>query len=61
MTEVDALLKIAVAIEYLAIVFGGIATVCWLALLFKSMSANSSISHLADVIEKQLATRKNDK
>ena len=51
MTEVDALLRIANAIEHLAVVLGGIGTVAWLALFFKSMSANSSVKHLADVIE----------
>jgi len=58
MTEIDALLKIASAIEHLAIVMGGIGTVCWLALFFKSMSSDSSIRHLSDVIENKFPTWK---
>ena len=50
MTEIDALIRIADAIEHLAVVLGGIGAVAWLALFFKSMSADSSIRHLADVI-----------
>jgi len=61
MTEVDALLKIASAIESLAIVMSGIGTVFWLALFFKSMSSDSAIRRLTDVIENKLPIQKKDK
>lgn len=52
MTEVEALEKIAVAIEHLAVAVGSLGTVAWLTLIFKSQSANSSINSLVDVIKK---------
>lgn len=56
MTEIDALLK--TAISTLAGIVVGIGTVAWLALLFKSTSANQSINHLADVVELWLKREK---
>lgn len=51
MTEIDALLKIASAIDHLAAAIASIGTVAWLALFFKSMSANSAVEKLAKAIE----------
>ena len=58
MSEVEALEKIASAIEHLAVAVGSLGTVAWLTLFFKSQSANSSINHLAGVLEKWLANRR---
>jgi hypothetical protein len=55
MSEVEALEKIASAIEHLAVAVGCLGTVAWLTLFFKSQSADSSINHLAEVLEKWLA------
>jgi len=58
MTEVEALNNIAKAIEHLAVAVGGLVTVAWLTLFFKSQSANSSINHLTEVLEKWLKNRR---
>lgn len=58
MTEIEALLKIASAVNNLAAAFAGIGTVAWLALLFKSMSAQGGVNRLADVAERWLQREK---
>ena len=57
MTEIDALYKIAEAIELLAIAVGGVGMVLWLIFLFKSMSSNSSIKSLVEIIKTWLEER----
>jgi hypothetical protein len=57
MTEVEALAKIATAIEHLALAVGTLGTVAWLTFFFKSQSPNSSINRLCDILEKWLAKK----
>ncbi len=49
MTEIDALLKIADAINSLAVAVGVMAIVEWLTLLVKTQNSNESINRVARV------------
>ena len=55
MSEIEALEKIANAIEHLAVAVACLGVAAWLTLFFKSQSANASIEGLAKVLEKWLA------
>ena len=57
MTEVDALLKIATALEHIATALGTLGLVAWLTLFFKNQSPNSSIEKLTDMLRERLSAR----
>jgi hypothetical protein len=54
MTEIDALLKIAIAIQNVANAIVGISVVLWLILIFKTMNSNSSIQELSQTIKEKI-------
>ena len=57
MTETDALLKIASALEHIASALEILGLVAWLTLIFKNQSSNSSIEKLAGVLKEKLSGR----
>ena len=59
MTEVEALAKIATAIEHLAVAVAGIGTVAWLTFFFKNQSPSAALDRLTTVITRWLARREN--
>jgi uncharacterized membrane protein YuzA (DUF378 family) len=54
MTEIDALFKIASAIQNVANAIVGISVVLWLILIFKTMNSNSSIQELSQTIKEKI-------
>lgn len=57
MTETDALLKIASALEHIASALEMLGLVAWLTLIFKSQSSNSSIEKLTNMLRERLSAR----